>query len=393
MPSCALSYDPDSKQDFLKFGDTSKNLLLNITLLLCFVPAFFILRIADYITTMSSWIDFNPILIIKPVSSFKHENPLVFQIFIYLIVITYITYKCYKSDFTSVAYSDKLRGIMPCVYAITNCIHHSFHRSSTKFNNNDVLLYILTIFIVFWGIHHTYILYLRKYYNSLHNAEDYRWAVLRIKFPKQYQWKLFIIFFANFYYQFLLFIIVNCPFYIISRKKQSSFKINSNSNNMFDMRHLFLGLILQWIVFFLYQIIADYQMHIFQKHKKKEVISGKLLKFTNRDEIVEEENEGIFHGWKWDFIQSGLWKYSRHPNYFAEIVMWWVISLFAVCIIVASSNDNQFDYFELIFAMFGAINFTFFMYQLAKLTDKISTFKYALYERYMNQTNMFFPCF
>ncbi len=46
------------------------------------------------------------------------------------------------------------------------------------------------------------------------------------------------------------------------------------------------------------QGVADIQMHRFRKHRT----GG-------------------------EFIRSGLWKYSRHPNYLAEILQWWSIGL------------------------------------------------------------------
>ena len=54
------------------------------------------------------------------------------------------------------------------------------------------------------------------------------------------------------------------------------------------------------ILAFTMQGIADVQMHKFRK---------------NRNSV---------------FIRNGLWKYSRHPNYLGEILMWWGIALAVV---------------------------------------------------------------
>ena len=58
----------------------------------------------------------------------------------------------------------------------------------------------------------------------------------------------------------------------------------------------FVGSILSMIL----QGVADIQMHKYQKNRTM------------------------------PFIRDGLWKYSRHPNYLAEILMWWNIGLLCV---------------------------------------------------------------
>ncbi len=50
------------------------------------------------------------------------------------------------------------------------------------------------------------------------------------------------------------------------------------------------------------QGIADYEMHAFRKNRNGA------------------------------FIRNGLWKYSRHPNYLGEILMWWAVALSVVCV-------------------------------------------------------------
>jgi steroid 5-alpha reductase family enzyme len=57
---------------------------------------------------------------------------------------------------------------------------------------------------------------------------------------------------------------------------------------------VFIGL-LAWLFGFVFEIISDYQLDQF---------------------ISNKNNKGAI-------MQSGLWKYSRHPNYFGEVTLWW----------------------------------------------------------------------
>jgi steroid 5-alpha reductase family enzyme len=55
-----------------------------------------------------------------------------------------------------------------------------------------------------------------------------------------------------------------------------------------------------WTIGFLFEAIADFQLLKFKQN------------LTNK------------------IIQTGLWKFSRHPNYFGEVLLWWGIFLFAL---------------------------------------------------------------
>jgi steroid 5-alpha reductase family enzyme len=54
-----------------------------------------------------------------------------------------------------------------------------------------------------------------------------------------------------------------------------------------------------WAIGFFFQAVGDHQLARFLKTRQ------------NKEEI----------------LQTGLWKYSRHPNYFGEILMWWGIAV------------------------------------------------------------------
>ena len=98
------------------------------------------------------------------------------------------------------------------------------------------------------------------------------------------------------------------------------------------------------------QGLADYQMHKY-----------KLNKTTN-------------------FINSGLWKYSRHPNYLGEILMWFSIDL----LVVLTIKGNY--YF-----MIGAIiNFIMFMVVSIPMAEKRQSKKDGFSE-YKKKTRMLLP--
>ena len=61
------------------------------------------------------------------------------------------------------------------------------------------------------------------------------------------------------------------------------------------------GLII-WIVGFIFEVISDRQL---------------------KAHLDNTKNKGII-------MQSGLWRYSRHPNYFGEIIQWWGIGIIAM---------------------------------------------------------------
>ena len=80
------------------------------------------------------------------------------------------------------------------------------------------------------------------------------------------------------------------------------------------------------------------------------------------------------------FIRVGLWKYSRHPNYLGEILMWWGIALAFVCIMP--------QYWYLIAgAVANTLLFTFISVPLA---DNHQARKEG-FDEYKKSTRMFLP--
>lgn len=122
---------------------------------------------------------------------------------------------------------------------------------------------------------------------------------------------------------------------------------------------------LLWILCFLGEVVADQQQWNFQTEKYS------LLKTTSLDKLPPKFRKG--------FITDGLFAYSRHPNFFSEIMIWYVQYLF-------SHNSVGWNWTGV-----GAVLLNLLFLGSTALTEKISTEKYPLYKNYQKTTSRLIP--
>ena len=107
-----------------------------------------------------------------------------------------------------------------------------------------------------------------------------------------------------------------------------------------------------WLVGFFFQAVSDYQLQRFKS---------------------DPSNEG-------SVLDSGLWRYTRHPNYFGEFCMWWAIWLFAV----AAGGW---------WTVFAPLLISFLLLRVSgvALLEKTIGDRRPKYTEYIARTNAFFP--
>jgi len=141
--------------------------------------------------------------------------------------------------------------------------------------------------------------------------------------------------------QVLLVLILSFPIWIAMDLDATSFRIW----DLFGVLVFVLGMVAE--------AIADHQLEVFKSNRA---------------------NQG-------HTCQVGLWKYSRHPNYFFEWIHWWAYCLFAI------GSEHW------IWTLTAPLVMLFF---LLKLTGIPATEKQAMksrsdYKAYQNRTSKFFP--
>lgn len=152
-----------------------------------------------------------------------------------------------------------------------------FYTNNFSFNN-----LIITAMVFLWSARLSIHIFLRSH----GKGEDFRYAEWRKGWGNKQAWNAF---YRVFMLQAVIMIFVASPLIVIFTSEPSQLSIIH-----------FAGIII-FLFGFLFESIADFQLYIFKQNP------------VNRGKI----------------ISSGLWSFTRHPNYFGEAVLWWGIGIYA----------------------------------------------------------------
>merc|ERR1712039_305011 len=185
-------------------------------------------------------------------------------------------------------------------------------------------------------------------------GEDYRWAVVRKWYPG-WKWEVFNCIFVCAFQQFTI-LAFTTPAVAAMQSDMPLGLVDGVAASLFS-------------TFVLGEAIADQQMWNYQTEKYRRKGAGEDLGPYSRG-----------------FIETGLWAYSRHPNYFCEVSTWWSFYLFSV-----GATGSWLNW-----TIWGPLFLTgLFVPPGASLdvTEKLSLAKYPHYAEYQQRVSRFFPCF
>lgn len=216
-------------------------------------------------------------------------------------------------------------------YVIVNSLYFF---SSEVYDQRKIVLLIL---VAIWGLRLTVYLGWRNYGKQ----EDYRYQEFRKKYgPERYWW---FSYFQVFLLQGTLIMIISLPFLGIHSNN------NVNAINLLD----YIAIVF-WLVGFLFETIGDYQLAKFKSN------------LNNKGNV----------------LNSGLWRFTRHPNYFGDATVWFAYALFSI-----AAGSYWF--------IIGPIIMVFLIIKVsgvALLEDTLKETK-PKYKEYIQKTNSFFPWF
>ena len=196
---------------------------------------------------------------------------------------------------------------------------------------------ILLILVSIWGFRLTGYLSWR----NIGKGEDYRYKQFRRKYGENRYW--WISFFQTFLLQGILMWLISAPLL------GAQYHGQEKNPGILD----YAGIAF-WITGFIFETIGDYQLARFK---------------------ADPSNKG-------KVLSSGLWRYTRHPNYFGDSAVWWGYGF--LCLGAGS-----------IWPVLGSILMTALIIKVSgvALLEKNLVDKKPEYKEYIEKTSAFIPWF
>ena len=144
---------------------------------------------------------------------------------------------------------------------------------------------LVTSLVIVWGTR----LAVHIYFRNRGKGEDFRYSKWRKDWGKAFVYRSY---FQIFMLQGLLLLIIAYPIILVNHSEEGG------------LMPLDLAGVAVWLIGFFFEAVSDYQLRAFKRNPE------------NRGKIMTR----------------GLWRYTRHPNYFGEVACWWGIFLIALSI-------------------------------------------------------------
>jgi steroid 5-alpha reductase family enzyme len=262
---------------------------------------------------------------------------------------------------------DQIWSIIPWVYMWIFVIHHYLLHQIIHMR-----LVLVAILATLWGIRLTYNFWRRGGYGTFFtHEEDYRWPIVRTKM-NSFVFLIFnFVFIAS--YQNILLWWIAMPTYIILSTH------DSQTINQWDILFTILFLTL-----LLFETIADQQQYTFQQYKHS----------LTPEQRKQHSSASIRNG----FSNEGLFRYSRHPNYFCEQSLWICVYLFSIIPAIPASislasvtSMVATDLFN--WTILGCIQLILLFQGSTNFSESITAEKYPAYRKYQQEVSQTIPWF
>jgi len=249
-----------------------------------------------------------------------------------------LTVACWLASIVTRNYSqvDRLWSIAPPLYVGWFAAQAGFR---------DARLDVMTALTALWGARLTYNFARKGGYRR--GNEDYRWEATRRRLgPVGFQ-ILNATFIAPF--QNALLLLLALPAWVALERRAAPFgALDAAATALF-------------LLFFAGEVVADEQQWRFQTDKQAR---------KGRGEPVAAE-----------FLTTGLFRFSRHPNFFCEMALWWSFYLFAVAAGAGALDAS----------IAGAAVLTLLFQGSTRLTERLSREKYPAFAEYQATTSRLIP--